>query len=378
MKKSLLAAAVLGAFAGSAMAANVALYGVVDTGLQYTHSKVVWDGETIEKNNSFEMKSGNQLGSRWGLKGVEDLGNGYKVGFILESGFDSDTGKGKDQFFNRESSLFVEGSFGRLLFGRMGSVNQGVSSTGRIDMISAFGTSYGDYSSNALGVFAGGKVLPNMITYQSPTFSGLQIHAQYAMSNDDGDGADENKARKTDRYFALAATYSNGPLSLYGAVDATDYAHDKGEKHHTASTYTLGGNYDFGVVKLFGALQYFNEYEISEFQGAFEDVFYGARVKGWGAQLSASVPLAGGTMLAGVGYMDGKMAKSEEWWFSKNDVTRIRATVGYAYPLSKRTQVYAAASYGKEDCEWGFTDEPDNYKDKANYATAFIGLRHTF
>jgi predicted porin len=83
-------------------------------------------------------------------------------------------------------------------------------------------------------------------------------------------------------------------------------------------------------------------------------------------------------LLAGVGYMDGKVAKSEEWWLSKNDVTRIRATIGYAYQLSKRTQVYAAASYGKEDCEWGFTDEPDNYKDKANYATAFIGLRHTF
>jgi predicted porin len=121
-------------------------------------------------------------------------------------------------------------------------------------------------------------------------------------------------------------------------------------------------------------VQYFNEYELSEFQGAFEDVFYGARVKGWGAQLSAAVPLAGGTMLAGVGYMDGKMAKSEEWWFSKNDVTRIRATVGYAYPLSKRTEVYTGLGYGSSKLD----ASDDSSKYKSEETTVYVGMTHRF
>ncbi|HBZ58131.1 MAG TPA: porin [Sutterella sp.] len=381
MRKSLLAVAVLGAFAGSAMATDVTLYGVVDTGLVYTHSKVKYDGGDSEKKNTFQMKSGNQAGSRWGLKGVEDLGNGYKVGFILESGFDSDTGKGKSQFFNRESSLFVDGGFGRILFGRMGSVNQGTSSTGKIGMISAFGTSYGDFANNAVGVFMAGKSLPNMITYQSPKFAGVQIHAQYAMSDDSGDGASENKARKTNRYAALAATYNYGALNLYGAVDATDYEHEAHSKHHTASTYTLGGNYDFGVLKLFGGVQYFDEVYAGNFKGAFKDEgIFGEydRVKGWGVQLSASMPVAGGTLLAGVGYMDGKKAKSDEEYYSKNDISRIRATVGYSYPLSKRTNVYAAAGFGKDENKYTFKGDSGTTKNKVDYATAFVGLRHNF
>lgn len=82
MKKTLAALAVLGAFAGSAAAADVQLYGVVDEGFIYTNTKV-----TDEKSdNQFQLGSGLNLGSRWGLKGTEDLGNGYKVGFKLESG----------------------------------------------------------------------------------------------------------------------------------------------------------------------------------------------------------------------------------------------------------------------------------------------------
>jgi predicted porin len=391
MKKSLLEVAVLGAFAGTAIASDVTLYGVVDTGLMYTHSKYKYDGEDNVKTNKFEMMSGKQAGSRWGLKGVEDLGNGYKVGFILENGFNSDTGakKSTDPFFNRESSLFVEGGFGRILFGRMGSVNQGTSSTGKISMINAFGTSYTDFSANAVGVFAAGKVLPNMITYQSPKFAGVQVHVQYGMSADGDDGAAENKARKTDRYAALAVTYNAGALNLYGAVDATNYKHEKGEKNATASTYTLGGNYDFGALKLFGGVQYFDKVYGSSFKegGLYlahvddsdeEDIdIYLGRFKGWGVQLSASVPLAGGTLLAGVGYMDGKKAKGQEA-FSKNDISRIRATVGYSYPLSKRTNIYGAVGAGKDENKWGWKDESKTWKDKRDYATAFVGLRHNF
>ena len=115
MKKTLVAVSVLGAFAGSALAADVQLYGILDTGVGYSH--IDMDTSGVDDVDSFEMKSGVGSGSRWGLKGTEDLGNGLAVGFILENGFDSDDGSEDSTgvMFNRESSLLLEGSFGKLL-----------------------------------------------------------------------------------------------------------------------------------------------------------------------------------------------------------------------------------------------------------------------
>ncbi|WP_337490268.1 porin, partial [Sutterella wadsworthensis] len=64
MKKTLAALAVLGAFAGSAAAADVQLYGVVDEGFIYTNTKVT----DQKSDNQFQLGSGLNLGSRWGLK----------------------------------------------------------------------------------------------------------------------------------------------------------------------------------------------------------------------------------------------------------------------------------------------------------------------
>ena len=83
MKKTLAAVAVLGALAGSAMAAEVTLYGVIDTGLNWTQVKKT----DSDANNSFSMGSGQNSGPRFGLKGTEDLGDGWKVGFNLENSF---------------------------------------------------------------------------------------------------------------------------------------------------------------------------------------------------------------------------------------------------------------------------------------------------
>ena len=71
-KKSLAAVALLGAFAGSAFAADVTLYGVVDEGFLYTHKDA--DKTGVDAVDKLELKSGIQAGSRWGLKGTEDLG----------------------------------------------------------------------------------------------------------------------------------------------------------------------------------------------------------------------------------------------------------------------------------------------------------------
>lgn len=126
MKKTLAALAVLGAFAaGSAYAADVTLYGYVDLGLKYTHADT--DEPDSDATDTLEMKSGGQSGSRFGLKGTEDLGNGMKVGFVLENGFDADSGSlGNDgRLFGRESQVNLSGSFGEISFGRVGQLTSG-------------------------------------------------------------------------------------------------------------------------------------------------------------------------------------------------------------------------------------------------------------
>ena len=124
MKKTLAAGAVLGAFAGSAVAADVTLYGLVDYSVRYQNLDADMAG--VDKTNKVDMKSGANSGSRFGLKGTEDLGNGVKVGFVLENGFDADTGalgdKKGNRLFDREAQLFVDGSFGRVSFGRVGQL----------------------------------------------------------------------------------------------------------------------------------------------------------------------------------------------------------------------------------------------------------------
>ena len=126
MKKTLAAVAVLGAFAaGSVAAADVTLYGIVDYSLKY--SRVDSDKANEDAVNNFEMASGAQSGSRFGLKGVEDLGNGMKVGFVLENGFSADDGSllQGNRLFGRESQVFVNGAFGEVSFGRVGQLVSG-------------------------------------------------------------------------------------------------------------------------------------------------------------------------------------------------------------------------------------------------------------
>ena len=409
MKKTLAAVAVLGAFAGSALAADVQLYGIVDTGVGYSHV----DADGLEEDyDAFEMKSGQASGSRWGIKGTEDLGNGLTVGFILEDGFTSDNGADSAPMFNRESSLFVQGGFGKFAMGRIGSINNGQSSWAKVGMLSAFGTSdWGGHSAQLGSIFSLAGQWDNMIAYETPDFAGFKVFAQYGM----GSNGDENES-SSDRYYAIGATYNNGPFAGYFAVDSINYqTADFGSNAFNTNrdnvddslTVTLGGSYDFEVVKVYLGAQYFDEVKLSSLGGVTNtlwgadkisnpgagdggtyDTTYGAamKMKGYAISLSADAPLAGGKAMFGIGYIDGEAADSMSDIASMNaavakyadaDFKRYVVSVGYDYPFSKRTDVYAVASYmqdqvdyvneAKESREW----EPSAYG-------IYVGLRHRF
>ena len=380
MKKTLAAVAVLGAFAGSALAADVQLYGVVDTGLRYTH----FDGDAAAAGydavDKFEMKSGQQSGSRFGFKGTEDLGNGLTVGFILENQFNSDDGSlsDSDHFFRREASLFLEGGFGKIAMGRIGSINNGVSSWAQFGMLSAFGTSW-DYSAQ-MGTWAvGAGIWDNMIAYQTPTFAGFTVYAQYGM----GSNNNENES-SSDRYYALGAKYANGPLNLYLAVDSINYqtadangALPNADDIDDSLTVTFGGNYDFEVLKLFAGAQYFDEAKVSSAFGLlgatdYNDTF-STKFKGWSLGVSANIPVAGGSVLVGAGYMDAEAADSQKT-ADKDELTRWVVSAGYDYPLSKRTNVYGILTYAQDSME--YTSKVED-QDPTVFA-AMVGIRHRF
>ena len=389
MKKTLAAVAVLGAFAGSALAADVQLYGIVDTGLLYSH--VDADRANIDATDSFQMKSGMASGSRFGLKGTEDLGNGLTVGFVLENGFDSDTGADSGVFFDRESSLFLEGGFGKVAFGQMGSLNSGKSSWAKYGMISAFGTSFTDYSAQAGSFAVGAGSWDNMISYATPTFAGVTVYAQYGMGNkvtsllttDETNLVGDENESTSKRYYSLGATYANGPLNLYAAVDSINYASagDGGKPDVDDSlTVTLGGNFDFEVVKLFAGAQYFDEIETKNLKGLIgtDGVLAGtfaSKMEGWGIGVSALIPAGPGAVLVGAGYMDAQAADSDSADFDSDEMQRWVVSAGYDYVLSKRTDIYVAATYMQDNISY---TPPAVADQDASVFGAMVGLRHKF
>ena len=378
MKKTFVAVAVLGAFAGSAMAADVTLYGRIDTGLAYTHTDV-----NDVTTNKAEMTSGWSTGARWGIKGAEDLGNGFKVGFVLENGFDSDTGKmGQDgRIFGRESTLYVASDFGTLYAGRMNTLLSDGGSMGVLGATSAIGNAYG-FGTMKGSTGAGFARHDNMLGYVSPTFAGFKLSAQYSMKSDDVktkidpvtgkevkvDAGTENKAN-ANRYAALAATYSIGGLNLVLGGDYNIYGHAAGVDVDNGWNVIFGGNYDFEVVKVFAKAAYFKDMkDIADTLGYFGAAETGYTYQGYGLEFGAKAPVLGGNLFGAVSFRDAK-AKTDVAGGEDVKAKRYSAILGYSYAFSKRTNVYTAVNYVQEKMD----DE-----DKASGAQFGLGLVHKF
>lgn len=387
-KKSLVAVAVLGAAAFSAQAADVQLYGVIDYGFQYSEK----DDGISKATHNFDMKSGINSASRFGLKGVEDLGNGYKVGFVLENGFNADDGTlgNSDRLFDREAHLFVASNWGQLGFGRVGQLASGNGTYGIFGgSVSPFSTGWGNvYGHKAVMAGSFGR-LDNSLTYKSPAFAGVTAFAQYSFDTDskaDNDSRDDETLDKVqhgregsasvNREWALGATFNAGNLNLVGVVTQTNLASNWGkidnvgeaysEKKDDPLTVSLGGNYDFGVAKLFVATQYFKDAKLNV--GALQSG-QATTFDGYGLQVGVNVPAFGGNAKAALGYMDG-----EDQSDAKKDMSRVNFSVGYDYPLSKRTFLYTGAGYMQDD----YDVKVGTNDDSAHSWAVNAGLVHKF
>ena len=344
MKKTFVAVAVLGAFAGSAMAADVTLYGKIDLGLNYQNTKV--DGQSA--TNKFQEYSGQNSGSRFGLKGTEDLGNGYKVGFVLENGFDADTGatgqsmtnsdgSKSTRLFGREAQLYVSSDFGTLSMGRVGALTSGLGSY-NLNSYMAMSTGWGDYTSKHKYFGLDRDRMDNTVTYQTPRFAGVRVTAQYSFQTS---GAEVEHTAQNDRYAAIGADYQNGAFAAGLVVDqkfakntVAAGANDKDELG-----VMLGASYDFEVVKAFALFEYAqNANKFANWSD--KNTTKNEGVKGYMAQLGVTAPVLGGTAYATVNYSDADTEVD-----SKAENKAYGVGVGYTYPLSKRTYAYTYAGY---------------------------------
>ena len=380
-KKTLAGLAVAGLFSGAAMAADVNVYGVVDLGLMYNHTKTDITDKATVKDDSLVMKSGQNAGSRFGLRGSEDLGNGMTVSFKLENGFDADSGKlGQDgRLFGREASLTLAGAFGQVSFGRMGGV---ASAAGTYDYVYAIGDAFDGFG-NGIGGLVQSSRYDNMITYQTPEFAGMKVLAQYSfknntVANDDDKALGDEGKTSANRYASLAAVGQYGNLNLVAAYELQNFRHAPAEAATPGAhpddqhTFYFGGNYDFGVTKVFALGQAFqNARELNNLDALGEE----DGVDGYGLQLGAQTPLAGGLLTTAFYYAHGETDNATTE--NKSDYYGLAAR--YEYSLSKRTTVYGGAGYAQEKVKNNpRAAETANTKEDYDLVQAYVGLKHTF
>ena len=379
MKKSLTALAVLGVFAGSAMAADVTLYGAIDTGLEYIHNKTTdFAGDSV-KEDKFDMQNGWDTPSRWGLKGSEDLGNGYKVSFKLESGFSSDDGtmNQSGRLFGREAGLTLSGPFGSVAFGRFGGIS---SSAGTYDML-GYVESFDGGDGDVWG-FAASERYDNMVVYQTPRFAGLQGTVQYSFKTDtkaeEYSGAEGTSDAK--RYASIGLTGEYGPAQFAVGYELTKYGVENGTRQlpkDDGHLVFVGGNYDFQVVQIFAEAQYYKgQLAASGFDMTtnLSDVEGFEGMKGYGLHFGAVAPVGAGTVTAGLYYVDGSVEHQIEGL--DVDTTFWGLSARYNYPLSERTGLYVGAGYCQAKFELSAGGESFDLKNQTTQV--YGGLVHTF
>lgn len=356
---------------------SVTVFGVLDTGLAYQARKSGGDPAIFRQpgttTSQFGFASGQQSGSRWGLRGEEHLGDGLKVNFVYEAGVDAGTGNASG--FSRQSTLgMTSRSLGNLEGGRR--LSPGSYAFAGIDPFD-----YG-FDQSTLGTSLGASYirLSNLLAYSTPDIGGLT--ALVGWSFDTGLRAINSPEQPgqfgTSNKFRALSTglrYSSGNLLLAALFDV--YYSPSGSAASSVKQWNIGGTYDFKVVKVYAAFGqnidgringtrvYANVETIGGVTNTNGAVHFlpGARTNQWMVGLSA--PITADSRLFGSfqqlrpggSYLDGV-----------SRATQSTASLGATYALSRRTNVYAYYSY---------MAAPDMYASGSAQVLG-VGVRHLF
>jgi predicted porin len=302
MKKSLLALAVLGAFAGAAQAqTGVTVYGSFDGGLRHLSNADATTG-----NSKTTMSSNGQYNSnRIGFKGVEDLGGGLNAHFTLETGFNTGTGVQDGALFKRSAFVGLGGSWGSLDLGHQYSVN--------FQTVGAYDPFNYKYTGIVpLAALGGLTRLDNDVKYTG-TFGPVTARAEYAL----GEVAGSTSQGST---RAIGVTYAGGPFTVGSAYTQQP---DAGGVNLDKKNWTIGGAFATGPFRVAAG---YNENKA--------DVAGGTdKTKDW--WLGGSYALTPAAALT-AGYYETKADRA-----TTADGKRKLFIVGATYALSKRTNFYA-------------------------------------
>lgn len=354
---------------------SVTLYGVVDAGVGY---------ERVKGPNGFSQSrvgsvDGVNSGSRWGLRGQEDLGDGLRAIFNVESGFSANTGMSgqSNRLFGRRATVgLASDDWGTLEFGRR--INLASDWIGNI--VDPFGTSFRTANLGSAFSAANTMRVDNLVLYQTPTFGGWQAGLGYSFNvdstrADNAPGTTDFATGNNNRLLTAGLRYSNGPVYAalsYDRLNPTNGAVG-GQSPARIQQYMIAGSYDFEILKvhaIFGQT-YDGWFQgqtmgVTPNEGGFENMGTYKLRDGFRANsylLGATLPLGASKVFASWQRADPNNAS-----LTGDDSTMNVYSVGYTYDLSKRTNLYAYVSYG------------DNYafnRDASNQAAA-VGLRHRF
>ena len=354
---STLALAALGGITSAAHAQasagnNVTIYGVVDAYLQYA------DGA----NSLARVQSGGLNGSRFGLRGSEDLGGGLRAIFQIESGLNVDDGSfGQGAFWGRQAFVGIASPYGQLTLGRQyGSIYTLSSdfsefSNGPVGASTSVIGGFGGYepvrgsASTATGN-GGPSRNNNSIKYESPSFSGFKGGALLGLGEVSGG---TNETRIADVY----GRYTAGPLDVMLA-----FQDDKSAAASLAvRTISAAAAYQFGDFHVTGGVISVDDRSASN-------------VDGEGYWL-------GGNWRSGANLFKAQYVQSK---LKQGDGKTRAFGVGYQYDLSKRTALYSSVTQFKNDgagyaARWatslpaGLTTASDR-----DITELVAGVRHTF
>ncbi|HEY4296656.1 MAG TPA: porin [Paraburkholderia sp.] len=384
MKKILPAAGIITSLALATTVAHaqssVTLYGIIDAGLAYTNN--VDKGST--HGSLFQATSGNINGSRFGLRGDEDLGGGLRAVFVLENGFNVQNGK-----LGQDNRLFGRQAFVGLSSDRYGTLTLGRQYDSLVDFVAPLSGTAGTFGDSGFAhPFDNDNLnhserLSNAIKFTSHNYSGLKFGGLYALSNSTDFAAN--------RAYSAGASYSNGPLNLAagylqingsnatntgGAVDLAESAANGTGGFQLGSdvqrTVGAGASYSFGPV-LAGLV-----YTHSQFQGtqAFGSNNGTLRFDNYEVNGKYFVTPAF-TLGAAYTFTNGHITDSTRFGASpKWNQVDLQAV----YSFSRRTDVYAEALYQHASGKGyvAFINTAGGASSTANQVVGTVGVRTRF
>jgi len=324
MKHSKLAAlSVLALAAGAACAqSSVTLYGVIDTGVERISN---YQGSTSSVTR-MPGQAGGQLPSRWGVRGSEDLGNGLKANFVLESGFSPDKGTNNTnqggRLFGRSAWVGLAGQWGQVSVGRQYTMYFW-------SLLDADPIGPAIYGLGSLDSGIPGSRSDNTVAYKG-TFSGFTVGGTYSFGRDStncvGEVAGDTKAC---REMSVLVKYDSAMWGV-SLVNDQQRGGTGGTGGLTLSSQTdkrtgLNGYVKLGDAKLsVGNIRRNNQGSVSTNLTPKTDLSFVEAVYAFTPSFT----------------LDGVVARLKYKESADNSKATIYAVRG-AYSLSKRTALYA-------------------------------------